>query len=246
VRDEHRQRGHRVRLEWGRHGAELLSADCAVVVVVDVLSFCTSVDIAVGRGAAVLPQVTGDAATALAEAARTGAQPAGPRDGAGPSLRPSSLTGLAPGTTLALPSPNGATLCRAAASGGAAVIAGCLRNAAAVAAAVAAVDGPIGLVPAGERWPDGSLRPALEDVLGAGAIAAHLAGRSPEAESAARQFGAVALTSRDLLGVLAGCSSGRELIADGYGADVELAAALDASPEVPRLRGGVLARTVPA
>jgi 2-phosphosulfolactate phosphatase len=242
VREEHRQRGHRVRLEWGRPGAELLSADCAVVVVVDVLSFCTSVDIAVGRGATVLPQLVDDPAAALAEATRSGALPAGPRDGAGPSLRPSSLAGLAPGTTLALPSPNGATLCRAAAGGGADVVAGCLRNATAVAAAVAGVDGPIGLVPAGECWPDGSLRPALEDVLGAGAIAAHLAGRSPEAELAARQFGAVG----DLLGVLAGCSSGQELIADGYGADVELAAALDASSAVPRLRDGVLTRSVPA
>jgi 2-phosphosulfolactate phosphatase len=241
VREEHRQRGHRVRLEWGRHGAELLAADCAAVVVVDVLSFCTAVDIAVGRGATVLPQFTDDPDAALAEAARIGARPAGPRHGAGPSLRPSSLTGLAPGTMLALPSPNGATLCRAAAGGGAEVVAGCLRNAAAVAAAVDAADGPIGLVPAGERWPDGTLRPALEDVLGAGAIAAHLAGRSPEAEFAARQFGAV----DDLRAVLAGCSSGQELIADGFGADVELAAALDASTAVPRLRAGVLARSVP-
>jgi 2-phosphosulfolactate phosphatase len=241
VREQHRQRGHRVRLEWGRPGAELLSADCAVVVVVDVLSFCTSVDVAVGRGATVLPQFTDDPAAAPAEAARTGALAAGPRDGAAPSLRPSSLTGLPPGTTLALPSPNGATLCRAAATGGADVIAGCLRNAAAVAAAVAGADGPIGLVPAGERWPDGSLRPAVEDVLGAGAIAAHLTGRSPEAELAARLFGTV----DDLLGVLAGCSSGQELVADGYGADVGLAAALDTSTAVPRLRDGVLTRSVP-
>jgi 2-phosphosulfolactate phosphatase len=236
MRDEHRQRSHRVRLEWGRVGAELLAADCAVVVVVDVLSFSTSVDIAVGRGAAVLPQFVGDQGAALAEAARRGALPAGSRHGSGPSLRPSSLVELEPGTTLALPSPNGATLCRAAATGGAEVIAGCLRNATAVAAAADAADGPIGLVPAGERWPDGSLRPALEDVLGAGAIAARLTGRSTEAELAAAQFSGVT----DLREVLAGCSSGQELIADGYGVDVELAAALDVSTAVPRLHGGVL------
>ncbi|CAA9416232.1 MAG: hypothetical protein AVDCRST_MAG66-2408, partial [uncultured Pseudonocardia sp.] len=48
IREEHRQRGHRVRLEWGAEGAALLAAECAVVVVVDVLSFGTSVDVAVG------------------------------------------------------------------------------------------------------------------------------------------------------------------------------------------------------
>jgi 2-phosphosulfolactate phosphatase len=242
VRDEHRQRSHRVRLEWGLRGAELLAADCAVVVVVDVLSFCTSVDIAVGRGATVLPQRTANPDAARAEATTAGALLAGSRHGSGPSLRPASLTGLAPGTTLALASPNGATLCRAAAAAGADVIAGCLRNATAVAAAADAVDGPIGLLAAGERWPDGSLRVALEDAVGTGAIAAHLTGRSPEAESAAGQFAA----ARDLLGVLEGCSSGQELVADGFRADVELAAALDVSDAVPRLRDGVLARSVPA
>jgi 2-phosphosulfolactate phosphatase len=156
-------------------------------------------------------------------------------------LRPSSLITLAAGTTLALPSPNGATLCRTAAAAGADVIAGCLRNAAAVAAAVDVVDGPIGLLAGGERWPDGSLRVAVEDALGAGAIAAHLTGRSPEAELAAAQF--VAVT--DLHDVLTRCSSGQELVADGFAADVELAATLDVSTAVPRLRAGVLTNSVP-
>jgi 2-phosphosulfolactate phosphatase len=234
TRPEHRQLDHGVRLEWGREGAALLAAECAVVIVVDVLSFSTAVDVAVGRGAAVLP---------LRSAERDPGVPpdvvrAGPRRGPGPSLSPASLTRLTAGTRLALPSPNGATLCAAVAASGAVLLAGCLRNASAVAAAARAVGGPIGIVPAGERWPDDTMRVAVEDAIGAGAIAAALPDRSPEAELAAAQFAAA--HDRGLGEVLAATSSGRELRADGFPADVELAAALDASTAVPRLRDGFL------
>jgi 2-phosphosulfolactate phosphatase len=236
-RVEHRQAAYDVRCEWGRHGLELLARACAVVVIVDVLSFCTSVDVAVGRGARVLPQRWRNPYAAR-EAATHGAVQAGPRDGAGPSLRPSSLLGLATGTVLALPSPNGASLCAAAACHDVVVLAGCLRNATAVAAAARAVGGPIGVVPAGERWPDDTLRVAAEDALGAGALITALGdgSRSPEAELVAVQFAAAA---GRLPAVLAGLASGRELIADGYGADVDLAAAHDVSPAAPRLVDGV-------
>jgi hypothetical protein len=40
--------------------------------------------------------------------------------------------------------------------------------------------------------------------------------------------------------VLAATASGLELVADGYSADVELAAALDSSSVAPRLRDGLL------
>ncbi len=251
---EHRQRAYDVRCEWGLHGVELLARECAVVVIVDVLSFCTSVDIAVGRGARVLPQRWADANTVSGRAAPSsaaarqatahGAVAAGPRGGSGPSLRPSSLVGLAPDTLLALPSPNGATLCATAARHRAVVLAGCLRNASAVARAARALGGPIGLVPAGERWPDDTLRAAAEDALGVGAIVAALqhtkAGLtcSPEARLAAAQFAAARLSG--LSTVLAELSSGRELIADGYDEDVRLAADLDVSRAVPRLSDGVL------
>jgi 2-phosphosulfolactate phosphatase len=256
-RPEHRQRAYDVRCEWGRRGVDLLARECAVVVIVDVLSFCTSVDIAVSRGARVLPQRWADADTesghaapssaAAREAAARGAVAAGSRSGSGPSLRPSSIVGLARATLLAIPSPNGATLCAAAAESRAVVLAGCLRNASAVAAAARAVGGPIGLVPAGERWPDDTLRVAVEDVLGVGAIVAALRQGdsvttrltySPEARLAAAQFVAARLSG--LPTVLSELSSGRELIADGYGEDVRLAADLDVSRTVPRLSDGVL------
>lgn len=242
LRREHVQDGYDVRCEWGREGVALLGRLCAVVVVVDVLSFSTAVDVAVGRGAAVLPLPRRDEQAAAA-AADAGAVLAGPRRGPGPTLSPSSLTALPAGTRLALPSPNGAALCALAAAGGAHVLTGCLRNAAAVArtAQYLAAGGPVGLVPAGERWelPGEPMRPALEDALGAGAIAAVLPGAfSPEAELAAQGFAAA--RSRGLHGVLAASASGRELIGDGFAADVHLAAAADASDAAPRLRDGLL------
>lgn len=246
VRAEHRQLSHRVRLEWGVEGAALLAAECAALVVVDVLSFSTSVDVAVGHGAAVLPRRWADADEDVPDVVN-----GGDRFGHGPSLRPSSLVGLAAGTRLALASPNGATLC-AAVGPGVELFAGCLRNAAAVAAALRGIDGPIGLVPAGERWPDGTMRVAVEDALGAGAIAAALgaagpgtvapgaAGLSPEAEAAVDLFRAAG--ARGLRGVLGGLASGTELIADGFAADVDLAADLDVSRVAPRMRAdGLLA-----
>jgi 2-phosphosulfolactate phosphatase len=161
----------------------------------------------------------------------------------GPTLSPSSLLDLPGGTRLALPSPNGGALCALAQRTGARVLAGCLRNAAATArtAQRLARGGPIGLVPAGERWelPGEPMRPALEDAVGAGAIAAVLPGAfSPEAELAAAQFAAA--RSRGLRGVLAASASGRELVNDGFGADVKLAAAHDDSDAAPQLLGGLL------
>jgi 2-phosphosulfolactate phosphatase len=242
LRPEHVQDGYDVRLEWGREGVVTLGPRCAVIVIIDVLSFCTAVDVAVGRGAAVLPLPWSDEHGADI-ARRAGATLAGPRGTGGWSLSPASLRQLPAGIRLALASPNGATLCALAQRTGAEVLAGCLRNAAAIARTAhrLARGGPIGLVPAGERWelPGEPLRPALEDIIGAGAIAGVLPGAySPETELAAAQF--TAARSRGLHGVLAASASGRELAGDGFAADVVLAAAHDASEHAPRLHEGVL------
>ncbi len=105
------------------------------------------------------------------------------------SLSPAALASGPFTPRLAPPSPNGSAI--AAAADGV-VAAACLRNAAA-AASWALVGGygtakrPIAVIAAGERWPDGSLRPALEDGLGAGAVLHHLrlAGCKLSAEAAA-------------------------------------------------------------
>jgi 2-phosphosulfolactate phosphatase len=230
LRPEHVQDGYDVRLEWGREGVVTLGPRC------------TAVDVAVGRGAAVLPLPWSDEHGADI-ARRAGATLAGPRGTGGWSLSPASLRQLPAGIRLALASPNGATLCALAQRTGAEVLAGCLRNAAAIARTAhrLARGGPIGLVPAGERWelPGEPLRPALEDIIGAGAIAGVLPGAySPETELAAAQF--TAARSRGLHGVLAASASGRARAGDGFAADVVLAAAHDASEHAPRLHEGVL------
>ncbi|MCI2416238.1 2-phosphosulfolactate phosphatase [Saccharopolyspora sp. K220] len=219
-----------VHTDWGLPGLRAL-AHCAVLVVVDVLSFTTAADVATTTGARVLPMRWRESSVP------EGVVLAQPRSRDRWSLSPSSLRTLTPDVLLGLPSPNGATLCAEASGSGATVFAGCLRNSAAVANAAVRSGGPIGVVAAGERRDD-ELRPAIEDFLGAGAIISALPGRrSPEAELAAAAFRAV---SENIGGLLADCASGRELAELGFAHDVALAAEVNSSRTVPVLRGGVL------
>lgn len=225
------QSAYDVRCEWGPAGLAALDAISDVVIIVDVLSFSSCVDVAVARGAIVYPFAGEDAA---GFARRVGGVLVG-RASASLPFSVSALLAVEAGACLVLPSPNGSAL--SAAARAAVVLTGCLRNASAVAAAAAAHGRTIAVIPAGERWPaGGALRPAAEDLIGAGAIIAHLPGRlSPEAKLALAAFRAVA---DDLPAFLAACSSGREHAARGTAADVALAARLDASQAVPRLLNG--------
>jgi 2-phosphosulfolactate phosphatase len=235
------QGGFDIRLEWGECGVDVLAGGCGALVIVDVLSFSTAVDVATARGARILPLPYRDEAAAAAAKA-AGATLGGERSW---NLRPASLLGIPAGTLLALASPNGATLCVRAAATGVRVLAGCLRNARSVAGqALAAAGGrPVGVIAAGERWSvDGRpLRPSFEDSLGAGAIITAMrmlgGGRpSPEATAAAN----VALAIDDPGAALADCVSGRELIKWGRPEDVELAGELDVSTAAPVLVDSVL------
>jgi 2-phosphosulfolactate phosphatase len=164
-----------------------------------------------------------------------GAVVAAKRGQPGYTLSPASYGAMPAGVRLVLPSPNGSTLSFAAGERGVPVVAGSLRNAAAVARWCTAQRRPVAIVPAGERWVDGSIRFALEDWLGAGAIAARIGGdRSGEAEAAVAAFERL---RGDLRGALARCPSGRELIGRDYPQDVDLASALDVDTAVPRLAG---------
>ena len=223
-----------IRCEWGLHGVEILAPDSDVVVIVDVLSFTTCVDIATANGAVVFPyRFRDDTASDYARARNALLASCRGTAGGTWSLSPASLLDIPAGARLVLPSPNGSTL--SLATGGTPTLAGCLRNCRAVAAYAARLGRTVAVIPCGERWPDDSLRPAVEDLVGAGAIIRHLAGsKSPEAHAAAAVFEA---SRTDLPGIVAACASGQELIRRGFRTDVEQASRLDCSDSVPLLRG---------
>jgi 2-phosphosulfolactate phosphatase len=232
------QSAARCRCDWGVHGLDVL-APADVVIVVDVLSFSTCVDIAVGRGGAIIPYAWNDASAALA-AGMQGVEVAGSRGNSRYSLSPASFLDAPAGLRCVLPSPNGAPVALRGVSAGAVVVAACLRNATAVAEAVQSLGSTFNVIPAGERWRDGSLRRAMEDWVAAGAILRHLPGaRSPEAAAAVAAF---EQAGTDFGAFLAGCGSGRELIAGGFSQDVELAGAFDVSSQVPIYDRGAFVR----
>jgi 2-phosphosulfolactate phosphatase len=219
-----------VTCEWGIAGLRGARAAGATIVIVDVLSFSTAVDVAVGRGAAIHPY--SGARQGLREfAISVGAVAAGRRGDGGYSLSPASYLDVPAGTRVALRSVNGGALSEAAT--GPLVYTGCLRNARAVAEALGNAR-HVALIPAGERREDGTLRPSIEDWLGAGAVASHLRGeRCAEAELAARSFESA---RADIRALLAGSRSGRELVDAGFETDIELAAEVDVSDVAPLLR----------
>lgn len=242
----HRQLPFTVRFEWGPDGATAVAPGAELAVVVDVLSFTTCVSVAVDRGAQVLPYPWKDH-TAAGFAAEAKAVLAGRRGGSGVSLSPASLRNAPILDRVVLPSPNGSALAHTLAGRGLRLAAACLRNARATAEWAARNLPPaavIAVVAAGEQWPGGGLRPAIEDQLGAGAFLAALpehrrTGFSPEAQGAMDAFTA----AEPRLGeTLLECSSGRELVFGGYREDLEIAAELNRSTAVALLDDGAFRR----
>lgn len=202
------QSEYQVRFDWGEEGMRRL-APSDVVVVVDVLLFCSDVADAVAAGRDV---PVADAADA-----------------------------------------DGAMVADAAGRSGALVLAGCLRNASAVAEAVLAEQlrrgerTSIAVIAAGEcaastTASGAAQRFTVEDQFGAGAVIAALADRgvdhsSPEAAAAAESFRALRPALRHLL---TASGSGRAL-SDRID-DVRAAARLDAVDAAPVLRSGLFVR----
>ena len=247
-----------IHMDWGPAGALAASQPGGIAVIVDVLSFSTTVTVAIDAGAEVFPYPFKDDSArdfarrhdATLAIGRFEARTSGP--GAAVSLSPASMLTSPPPARIVLPSPNGSAIARLLTDRGANVVAASLRNRRAAASWIArALEGNGGrrviIVAAGERWPDDSLRPAVEDLWGAGAVIAALAdldvaGLTAEARTAAAAFESVAAR---LPGELADCVSGRELTDSGFAADVAIAAELDASTCVPVISGERFVNALP-
>ncbi len=227
-----KQDSYQIRCEWGAEGMNYLSPCCDVCIIVDVLSFTTSVDIAVSQGARIYPYRWQDESI-RDFAKRIGVDIAGKDHPRQFSLKPSTLTDIPPETELILASPNGATLSTLSKSP--ITIAGSLRNASAVGAYARKRGKVICVIPAGERWEDGSIRFALEDYLGAGAILNELSGNfSPEAQAAKALFHK---HQDQIFHTIYASISGKEKQEKQLDEDVKLATEWNVSNAVPVLRG---------
>jgi 2-phosphosulfolactate phosphatase len=226
------------RLQWGPEGVKRAAAAGHIVIIVDTLVFSTSMATILARGSVVRP--VGSVAEAHAVAHRTGAIELLGRGSPTPegwSHSPVSLTTVPAGRRMVYFSANG-SLCCAAAAAAPAVLVGALINATAVATVAQALQvqlgRPITVVGCGERWiEEGTLRPALEDELGAGAILAAISGtKSAEASAAETLYRALGDRVPEMVWDSA---SGRELRARGFDGDVVHGGSIDLYAVVPVL-----------
>lgn len=225
-------KSHRmINCEWGLNGINKFREETNVFIVVDVLSFSTCVDIALSRGAVVYPYRYKDE-TAIEYAKNINAEVAlFKRSKTSYSLSPVSLLNIKLSERLVLPSPNGSEL--SLACGKATTLCACLRNCKAVAEYAMSIDGNITVIPAGEKWNDGSIRFAIEDYIGAGAVISYLNGTlTPESLIAKELFKSV---KNSFSQIIMNCESGIELREKGFLEDIITANELNISPVVPLL-----------
>jgi 2-phosphosulfolactate phosphatase len=208
VTDPHSQSSYQVRFDWGVEGADAVASDADVIVIVDVLSFCTTVDLAVADGGSVeLAGVEGE----------PGAAEAPGSDGA---------------RIAAALADRSATVIAGSLRNATAVARWILAHQDETGNRLA-----IAIIAAGDRGDHGT-RVAVEDLLGAGAVIDALAAIgldacSPEAAVASAAFASLRRATKHLVTASA---SGRELAERGFADDIRLAAQTDVSTTVPVLR----------
>ncbi|MDU2731491.1 2-phosphosulfolactate phosphatase [Pantoea sp.] len=224
---------YEIRLEWGLSAVEHLAREVDCAVIVDVMSFSTCVSLAVDNGARIYPYPWKDES-----ARKIGAKTASPDrrfSDKGYSLSPVSIQRISEGESLVLPSPNGSAISFRARDAAITVFSGCFRNLSATAEACSGFRRVL-VVPCGERWPDGSIRPSVEDYAAAGGIIAAM-GRgscSPEAQSAIAAWHFY--QTQNLL-PLHECSSALELQQRGFNEDIALCLEVDTAKLACQLYG---------
>ena len=163
------QQPYDIRCEWGEHGLRHLAARSDAVVIVDVLSFSTSVDIALSREGSCPPV---SLARCHGSSVRTPARRSWPMTSG--RARRATLSRLPrccifpSGRVLSCHHQMGALL--STLTGRLPTFTGCLRNAKALAAVLRTIGRRISLIPAGERWPDGSSGQRLRISSGPGRL----------------------------------------------------------------------------
>ncbi|WNB92857.1 2-phosphosulfolactate phosphatase [Bacillus sp. NEB1478] len=234
-----------IKFDWGIRGAREAAYRKDIIIIVDVLSFSSTVTAALQYGANIYPfpppinneafqyaqEINAELVVGRAEAIKTGQH----------SLSPVSFSSADSGKSFVLCSLNGAA-CVEAAKKVPALLIGSLLNAEAAAHAAmnvrAVTKRNITIIACGERWENPSdheneLRPGIEDYLGAGAILSSLTGTfSPEAQICQKTFQAV---NDDLTALIKDCGSGRELIERGFSEDVSFCTRFNISSTVPLL-----------
>ncbi|WHY01585.1 2-phosphosulfolactate phosphatase [Neobacillus sp. DY30] len=232
------------RMEWGRRGAREAADRGDIIIIVDILSFSSTVVSALHYGSVIYPyppyvngkeyakEINAEYILGRAEAAKAGK----------PTLSPVTFNEEHSNKRYVLSSLNGA-FCTWIASKAQALFAGSLLNAEAVASAAnqlrLTTKANITVIPCGEQWSYGreeedTLRPAIEDYLGAGAILSYLEGeKSPEAEVC---MGAFLQAKPKLNALIWDCGSGRELRERGFASDVEHCRRLNVYQTVPVLK----------
>ncbi|ANX13522.1 2-phosphosulfolactate phosphatase [Fictibacillus arsenicus] len=241
------QSPYEIKLEWGIRGAREAAKREEILIIVDVLSFSSTVIAALENEAVIYPfpppinekakkyadQLGAELVVGRAEAIETGKH----------SLSPNSFTADDCGKSYVLCSLNGAA-CVEVAKKVPALLLGSLRNAQAVAEAALEmkkkIGKPITIIACGERWEKASadeneLRPAIEDYLGAGAIISSLNGSlSPEVFVCKQAYQG---SKHELSNLIRKCGSGRELAERGFAKDVDFCLQLNSSTIVPALSG---------
>ena len=227
-------------------GVRRVDPDVDVLIVVDVLSFTTAVEVALTHGLEVLPFGSGDAAAyATSEKAMVVGDPASGLAGSPTAIAEYSEASHSAGRLL-IPESSGSALCFGLIEHPATVVAASLRNRTAVAEWVLARQAEKGdrfrvaVIATGDERADG-IRFAAEDLLGAGAVIDALAVVgidycSPEAAVATAAFGALKRATGHLISASV---SGQEVLAMGLRSDIDLASEIDVSRTVPVLRGNL-------